>query len=100
MNAKSLKVDIDSMKNEPKSQASAVPQPPAAPPSPPKFTIPNSKFTIQYRPRSTIARLPHSVREMLNVALREGEAYVIISARIAKLVGNAHPYITPAMFSR
>lgn len=37
---------------------------------------------------------------MLNTALREGEPYALISARVAQLVGLAHPHLTPAMFSR
>ncbi len=42
------------------------------------------------RPRNNIARLPREVREIVNQALREGEDYRIIIARVEHLVGKFH----------
>jgi hypothetical protein len=42
------------------------------------------------RHRSNIARLPPEIREIINQALREGEEYRVIIARVQHLVGNYH----------
>jgi len=63
------------------------------PPSPRSATSqpePRDPTDNPNRPRNNIARLPHEIHEIINQALREGEDYHIIIARVEHLVGKDH----------
>jgi hypothetical protein len=107
------KLSLNQTENTTPDTAAAAPANPAQPDEPYTATdaasqIRNLQSAIRNAPaspprparksRSDIARLPHAVREMLNHALRDGEDYRIIIARVENLTDKFHG-VTPCKLS-
>jgi hypothetical protein len=69
-------------------------------PTPTAILVRRPRTPSRPRSRSTIARLTHQTREFLNQALREGEPYEFIAARLNVLLLPHEPRPTPNMLSR